>query len=115
MVRQKIRNEEEWGLVHIEERIRFDETAPVRETIAQEGALRVVLFCLAAGQEISRHTAAATVLMQVVTGEGVLVSGDERHDASTGDLLAVPPLVPHAMKAGSGPFAVLATIVSTAG
>ncbi len=97
------------------EQVRFDPAEPVRVPIAEQGSLRVVLFCLEEGQEIPRHTAAATVLMQAFSGEGVLVSGEEAHEAKAGDLVVVPPMVPHAMKAPRGRFTILACIVSAAG
>lgn len=96
------------------DKIRFDAANPVRVPVARQGNLQLVLFCLEAGQEIPRHTAAATVVMQAFTGEGVLVSGDESVEAKAGDLVLVPPQVPHAMKAPRGRFTVLATIVAAA-
>lgn len=96
------------------DRIHFDSAQPVTETIAQEGAMRVVLFCLDAGQEIPVHKARATVLMQVFSGRGVLLAGDREQVAQAGDLVIVPPMAPHAMFAREGRFTVLACIVSTA-
>ncbi len=97
-----------------QDKVRFDPASPVRVPIARQGRLQLVLFCLDAGQEIPQHTAAATVVMQAFSGEGVLVSGDEAVEAKAGDLVLVPPEVPHAMKAPKGRFTVLATIVSAA-
>ena len=102
-------------LERVADRIRFDASQAVRETISQSGTVRLVLFCLEPGQEIPAHQAAATVVMQAFSGQGALVAGDEVHPARAGDVVIVPPMVPHAMSAREGRFTVLACIVSSGG
>lgn len=71
----------------------------VSQAVLTAPGLRVTLFRFAAGQELSEHTTPARALIQVLGGacEFTLPSGPRRLQA--GDLLHLPPKLPHAVRA----------------
>ena len=71
----------------------------VSRTLLGTPELRVVLFTFAAGQELTEHTSTARALLQVVRGEGEFVAGGEARSLKAGDILHLPPRMPHAVKA----------------
>jgi len=71
----------------------------VSQAVLTAPGLRVTLFRFAAGQELSEHTTPARALIQVLAGacEFTLPDGPKRLQA--GDLLHLPPKLPHAVRA----------------
>lgn len=71
----------------------------VSQAVLTAPGLRVTLFRFAAGQELSEHTTPARALIQVLGGscEFTLPAGPRRLGA--GDLLHLPPKLPHAVRA----------------
>jgi quercetin dioxygenase-like cupin family protein len=61
--------------------------------------LRVTLFHFAAGQELSEHTTPARALIQVLSGRCEFTLPAGRQALATGDLLHLPPGLPHAVQA----------------
>lgn len=84
-------------------------TAPVSEPrhgIASQAVLtapglRVTRFRFAAGQELSEHTTPARALIQVLDGTCEFTLPDRVVTLGPGDLLHLPPGLPHAVKATS--------------
>lgn len=71
----------------------------VSRTVLNAPGLRAVLFSFAAGQELTEHTSAARALIHVVSGAcDFFVEGKPRA-MRAGELLHLPPRVPHAVKA----------------
>jgi quercetin dioxygenase-like cupin family protein len=73
--------------------------------------LRVTLFDFGAGQELSEHTSKARALVQVLSGGCVFTVAGCAHTMQAGDLLHLPPGMPHAVLA-TGPFSMLLTQVT---
>jgi quercetin dioxygenase-like cupin family protein len=61
--------------------------------------LRVTLFHFAAGQELSEHTSTARALVQVLSGSCNFTLPDGVRLLKAGDLLHLPPGLPHAVSA----------------
>ncbi|MCS6910440.1 MAG: cupin domain-containing protein [Anaerolineales bacterium] len=59
----------------------------------------MVLFGLAAGQELSEHTAAVPVVLQILAGEGQLTLADNVHEAGPGTWAHLPARLPHSVRA----------------
>ena len=71
----------------------------VSQALLTAPGLRATLFKFAAGQELSEHTSSARVLVQVIAGSCEFsVEGCPRL-LRAGELLHVPPRVPHAVHA----------------
>jgi quercetin dioxygenase-like cupin family protein len=71
---------------------------------------RLVVFRIAAGQEIPAHRSPSTVLLTVLEGRGVFTGSDGERAVRTGDLVAYEPEELHGMRAVDETLAVLATI-----
>ena len=82
----------------------MDHAAPVVHGILSQAVLtapglRVTRFSFAQGQELSEHTSPARVLVQILAGHCAFTVGGRTHLLRPGDLLHVPPRLPHALRA----------------
>ena len=71
----------------------------VSQAVLTAPGLRVTLFRFAAGQELSEHTSTARALVQVLSGRGEFTFHGRKHVLQAGDLLHLPPRLPHAVRA----------------
>lgn len=71
----------------------------VSRTVLATPELRVVLFSFAAGQSLTEHTSTARAILHVLTGEGELQFGEEKRIFRAGEILHLPPNVPHGVRA----------------
>jgi quercetin dioxygenase-like cupin family protein len=69
----------------------------VSQAVLTAPGLRVTLFHFAAGQELSEHTSSARVLVQVLAGRCDFTVHGEVRSLQTGDMLHLPPKLPHAV------------------
>ena len=81
----------------------------VSRTLLRTANARVVLFGFAEGQELTEHTSTQHALVQVLSGECDFSLAGEEHKLKTGDLLYMPPNLPHAAKATTK-FSMLLTL-----
>lgn len=81
----------------------------VSRTLLKTPTGRVVLFGFAAGQELTEHTTTQHALVQVLSGACDFSVGTVTHALKAGDVLNLPPGVPHAVKATEA-FAMLLTL-----
>lgn len=75
----------------------FDAKRFVSKLIFDSDKMRVVIFCLKAGQELSPHTAPSEVLFHCVEGQGKAIVGDDKLAISPGSLVDCPPQMPHGL------------------
>jgi quercetin dioxygenase-like cupin family protein len=73
--------------------------------------LRITWFQFASGQELSEHTSKARALVQILSGKCEFSVSGKMHLLKAGDLLHIPPSVPHALTAPE-PFSMLLTQVT---
>jgi quercetin dioxygenase-like cupin family protein len=71
----------------------------VSQAVLTAPGLRVTLFRFAAGQELSEHTTPARALIQVLAGSCEFTFPDRTQRMQAGDLLHMPPKLPHAVRA----------------
>lgn len=71
----------------------------VSRAVITTPALRMTLFHFAAGQELSEHTSKTRAIVQILNGSCRFTVNGTAHELKTGDLLAIPPLAPHALLA----------------
>lgn len=81
----------------------------VSRTLLRTTNTRVVLFGFAEGQELTEHTSTQHALIQILSGECEFTLTGQPHSMKSGDLLYMPPGLPHAVKA-VGPFSMLLTL-----
>ena len=88
---------------------KFAENGIVSRTVFRSPNCRVVLFGFAAGQELSEHTSTQHALVQILSGECEFSLAGTSHKLKAGDLLYMPPSLPHAVCA-TQPFSMLLTL-----
>jgi quercetin dioxygenase-like cupin family protein len=71
----------------------------VSKAIVENEHHKIIHFTLAAGQELSEHTASVPAVIQVLRGEGTVSLGGERHEARPGMLYYMPAELKHAVVA----------------
>lgn len=83
---------------HIEELAALIEVAPestVSRTALKAEGTRVVLFAFDAGQELTEHTAAVPVLLQVIDGRLRIGADGRQVELTAGGLVHLGTRVPH--------------------
>ena len=71
----------------------------VSRTIHHDEHIRVVLFSFAAGQQLSDHTAAVPVTVEVIDGEADITVGDAHIEGRPGTWLHLAADTPHSIQA----------------
>jgi quercetin dioxygenase-like cupin family protein len=77
----------------------FSRERPVSKLLYDSDAMRVVVFGLEAGQEIPPHTAPSHVVLHIIQGKGVFLTGRGEQPAQAGDFVITEPDEPHGLKA----------------
>ena len=73
----------------------------VSRTLLATPELRSVLFSFAPDQALTEHTSTSRALIQILTGECEFSVSGKPRTLKAGDLLHLPPNVPHAVRATS--------------
>jgi quercetin dioxygenase-like cupin family protein len=81
----------------------------VSRTLLRTENLRTVLFGFAEGQELTEHTSTQHALVQILSGACEFSLSGVPHQLKAGDLLYMPPNLPHAVKA-TQQFSMLLTL-----
>ena len=89
------------------------ENGILSQTLQSDERSKVVLFGFAAGQELTEHTSTQHALIQILSGECEFSLAGKPRALKAGDLLYLPPHLPHAVKATSQ-FAMLLTLLKPA-
>jgi quercetin dioxygenase-like cupin family protein len=71
----------------------------ISQALLTAPGLRATLFQFAAGQELSEHTSPARVLVQVLSGRCEFLCAGTPRLLGPGELLHLPPNLPHAVRA----------------
>src|SRR5512144_2228702 len=77
----------------------FSPSRPVSKLLYDSDAMRVVVFGLLPGQEIPPHTAPSRVVLHMVQGKGVFLTGSGERPAYAGGFVIIEPNEPHGLKA----------------
>src|SRR5271169_64161 len=96
-------------IVSLAEETRFAPNGIVSRTLLRTPNSRVVLFGFAEGQELTEHTSTQHAVIQVLSGECDFSLAGKPHALKAGDLLYMPPHLPHAVKA-TKQFSMLLTL-----
>jgi quercetin dioxygenase-like cupin family protein len=75
------------------------EDGTLSRVLYRDDRLRVVGFAFAAGQELTEHTSALPVVIQVVQGRLDLTLGEEKTAATPGSWIHLPARLPHTVHA----------------
>jgi quercetin dioxygenase-like cupin family protein len=88
---------------------KFAPNGIVSRTLLRTPNSRTVLFGFAEGQELTEHTSTQHALIQVLSGECDFSLAGKPNRLKAGDLLYLPPNLPHAVKANTQ-FSMLLTL-----
>lgn len=96
-------------LLSLAKETQFADNGIVSRTLLRTANGRVVLFGFAEGQELTEHTSTQHALVQVLGGECDFTLAGKPQLLKSGDLLYMPPNLPHALKARTQ-FSMLLTL-----
>lgn len=97
-------------IVSLAAETQFAPNGIVSRTLLRTPGSRTVLFGFAEGQELTEHTSTQHALVQILSGQCEFYLAGKPHRLKTGDLLSMPPNLPHAVKAVQ-PFSMLLTLL----
>lgn len=86
-------------VVSLAEETRYAPNGIVSRTLLRTENSRVVLFGFAEGQELTEHTSTQHATILILSGQCDFSLAGKPHALKTGDLLYMPPDLPHAVKA----------------
>jgi nitric oxide dioxygenase len=72
------------------------------QTLWKGEGSELVMFAMAAGEQLSEHTSARRAIVHVLSGEGTLTVAGDDYPLSTGSWLEMEPRTAHAIVATSG-------------
>ncbi|MCU0279916.1 MAG: cupin domain-containing protein [Candidatus Nanopelagicales bacterium] len=79
--------------------IEINEAATVSRTILKAEGARLVLFSFDTDEELSEHTAAMPVLLQVLDGRLSVTAGGQTVELAPGGVIHLPTRMPHSVLA----------------
>lgn len=97
-------------VIHLGEATQFSDSGIVSRKVLATPTTRLVLFGFAKGQELSEHTSPSRALVQILSGTCEFTAGGKAMTLEAGDLLHLPPRLPHSVIAIE-PFSMLLTMV----
>jgi quercetin dioxygenase-like cupin family protein len=99
-------------ILSLTEETKFAANGIVSRTLLRTPNSRVVLFGFAEGQELTEHTSTQSAVVQILSGECEFTLAGKSHRAKAGDLIYMPPNLPHAVSA-TKQFSMLLTLTKT--
>jgi quercetin dioxygenase-like cupin family protein len=96
-------------ILSLPDETQFAANGIVSRTLLRTPTTRIVLFGFAEGQELSEHTSTAQAVIQILSGRCEFSLHGKPHQLQAGDLLHLPPNLPHAVKA-TEQFSMLLTL-----
>jgi quercetin dioxygenase-like cupin family protein len=87
------------ALLSLGRETQFAPNGIVSRTVLRTADARVVLFGFAAGQELTEHTSTQHALVQILSGECDFQLAGKPNHLRAGDMLYMPPGMPHAVRA----------------
>jgi quercetin dioxygenase-like cupin family protein len=96
-------------VIALADETKFAANGIVSRTLLRTPNSRVVLFGFAEGQELTEHTSTQNAVVQILSGECEFSLGGKPRAVKAGDLIYMPPNLPHALKATTR-FSMLLTL-----
>lgn len=81
----------------------------VSRTVLRTPGSRTVLFGFSEGQELTEHTSTQHALVQILSGECEFSLAGQPHQLKAGEVVYMPPNLPHAVRA-TRQFSMLLTL-----
>ena len=99
-------------MLSLAQETQFAPNGIVSRTLLRTANSRTVLFGFSEGQELTEHTSTQHALIQILSGECEFSLDGKRHVLRSGDLLYMPPNLPHSVRVTSQ-FSMLLTLSKT--
>jgi quercetin dioxygenase-like cupin family protein len=96
-------------ILSLADETRFAPNGIVSRTLLRTANSRVVLFGFAEGQELTEHMSTQYAVIQILSGECEFSLAGKPRLAKAGDLIYMPPNLPHAIRA-TQQFSMLLTL-----
>jgi quercetin dioxygenase-like cupin family protein len=87
------------GVSDLEAMVQMAADGIVSKSIVENEHHKIILFCLASGQELSEHTASVPATIHVLRGKGTVKLGETVHEAGPGKHYYLPAELRHAVVA----------------
>ncbi|MEK7781118.1 MAG: cupin domain-containing protein [Verrucomicrobiota bacterium] len=100
-------------VISLADETRFAPNGIVSRTLMRTANSRVVLFGFTEGQELTEHTSTQHALIQILSGECEFTLAGKPRVMKNGELLYMPPNLPHAVRA-TKQFSMLLTLTKAA-
>lgn len=100
-------------VISLAEETRYAPNGIVSRTLMRTANSRVVLFGFTEGQELTEHTSTQHAVVQILSGECEFSLAGKPRIMKGGELLYMPPNLPHAVRA-TKQFSMLLTLTKTA-
>jgi len=96
-------------ILSLDQETQYAANGIVSRTVMKTATARVVLFGFDEGQELSEHTSPHQALIQILSGTCEFSLAGKWHTLRAGQMLYMPPHLPHAVKAAQK-FSMLLTL-----
>ena len=100
-------------VISLADETRYAPNGIVSRTLMRTTNSRVVLFGFTEGQELTEHTSTQHALIQILSGECEFSLAGKPRVMKGGELLYMPPNLPHAVRA-TKQFSMLLTLTKSA-
>jgi len=87
--------------------VKAPENGILSRTLHNDEHVKVVIFAFAPGQELSAHTAPMAATLHLLAGEATVTLGEDVRELGAGAFVHMPPQLPHAIVARTGPVVML--------
>ena len=85
-------------------------TRPAMAVVHDAPDARIIVFRIAAGQAVPVHTSASTVVLQVISGSGLVKGAEGERPVEAGAVVVYRPREPHGMRATTAELVLMAVI-----
>ncbi|MGP1387241.1 MAG: cupin domain-containing protein [Thainema sp.] len=85
--------------LQIHDLLEYPQTGILSKVLLQDSHCQYTLFCLAAGTDISEHTASRNATVHVLAGQGTLTLNGQDIHLEPGTFVVMPAHAPHALSA----------------
>jgi len=86
-------------VINLGEATQFSDSGIVSRKVLATPTTRVLLFGFAKGQELTEHASPSRAIVHILSGTCEFTAGGRPMTLTTGDLLHLPPLLPHSLVA----------------
>lgn len=109
MTEQPLIDARQEKIISLAAETQFAPNGIVSRTVLRTANSRVVLFGFSEGQELTEHTSTQNAVIHILSGECEFSLAGKPHSVKAGDMIYMPPNLPHAVKA-TKQFSMLLTL-----